>query len=157
VKLVSSVEIASGYIHRGDPAAFEIGPTGLAFDSKTHTLYVASTGDNAVYAVHNADTAVLSRGKGTVMYRDNAHLHGPLGLTWAPDGNVIAAQGDAINVDPNQPSELVEFTTSGHFVGQFSISTTEGGAFGVATSSNNEEFAAVNDVTNTVTIWAIVP
>jgi hypothetical protein len=154
-KFVSSAEIASGYMHHGDPVAFEIGPTGLAF--KDHTLYVASTGDDAVYAIHNADTALLSFGKGTVVYRDKGHLHGPLGLTWAPDGNLIAAEGDAINANANNPSELTEFTTSGRFVGQFSLSTAEGGAFGVATSSNNEEFAAVNDNTNSVTIWSVVP
>ena len=37
-------------------------------------------------------------------------------------------------------------TIKGQFVGQFSISTSQGGAFGVATSSDNQHFAAVNDV-----------
>jgi len=157
IKLISSVEIASGYTHRGDPVAFEIGPTGLAYNGRTHTLFVASTGDNAVYAVHHANTAAVSHGPGTLVYTDSAHLHGPLGLTWAPDGNLIAAEGDAINTDANHPSELTEFTTKGRFVGQFSISTAEGSAFGVATSPNHREFAAVNDGNNSVTIWSVVP
>ncbi len=54
---VSATQIASGYTFHGDPAAiFEVGPTGLAFNSGTNTLYVASTGDNAIYAVRNAAT-----------------------------------------------------------------------------------------------------
>ncbi|MGH9757581.1 MAG: hypothetical protein ACRD4M_07565, partial [Candidatus Acidiferrales bacterium] len=46
--------IASGYPHRCDPAAFVIGPTGLALDAQKDILYIASTGDNAIYAVHDA-------------------------------------------------------------------------------------------------------
>jgi hypothetical protein len=152
---VRSVEIASGYTHRGDPAAFEIGPTGLVYVAKTNTLYVASTGDNAIYAVRGAGTTKKNLGTGRVIYQDATHLHGPLGLAMAPDGNLIAAQGDAINSDPNQPSELVEFTARGKFIGQFAISTQQGGAFGVATSSTNRQFAAVNDITNSVEIWTV--
>ena len=85
-----------------------------------------------------------------MVYQDSTHLHGPLGLTMAPDGNLIAAQGDAVNSDQRQPSELVEFTTKGKFIGQFSISTEQAGAFGVATSSTRRQFAAVNDITNSV-------
>jgi hypothetical protein len=152
-----SVQIASGYIHRGDPAAFEIGPTGLVFDAKSNTLYVASTGDNAIYAIRGAGTTRVDRGTGRVVYQDSTHLHGPLGMTMAPDGNLIAAQSDAVNSDPKQPSELVEFTTKGKFIGQFSISTEQGGAFGVATSSTRQQFAAVNDITNSVQIWTVRP
>src|SRR5262249_33479450 len=47
-------QIASGYVVRADPTAFQIGPTGLAFNPTTHILYVASTGDNQVYAIPNA-------------------------------------------------------------------------------------------------------
>ena len=154
-KVQRSVQIASGYTHRGDPAAFEIGPTGLVFNSITNTLYVASTGDNAVYAIRGAGTTRVDHGIGKIVYQDATHLHGPLGMTLAPDGNLIAAQGDAINPDPNQTSELVEFTPKGAFVGQFSLSTQPGGAFGVATSSTRRQFAAVNDITNSVQVWTV--
>jgi hypothetical protein len=155
VQVTNSVQIASGYTHRADQAAFEIGPTGLVFNAQTNTLYVASTGDNAIYAIRGAGTTRADHGTGKVVYQDNTHLHGPLGLAMAPDGNLIAAQGDAVNTDPNQPSELVEFTAKGKFIGQFSISTSPDGAFGVATSSTKRQFAAVNDNTNTVEIWTV--
>jgi hypothetical protein len=37
-------------------------------------------------------------------------LRGPLALALAPNGDLITANGDAVNGDPTQPSEIVEFT-----------------------------------------------
>jgi hypothetical protein len=155
--ILSATQIASGYTHRGDPTAFEVGPTGLAYNYHTETLYVASTGDNAIYAIPNAGMTKADHGTGKIVYQDNAHLRGPLGLTFVGDGNLITANGDAVNGDPNFPSELVEFTQKGKFVGQFSISTQQGAAFGVASTLNFRQFAAVNDATNSVQIWMVKP
>jgi hypothetical protein len=33
---------------------------------------------------------------------------------FAPDGNLITSNGDAVNPDPTQPSEIVEFTKTGN-------------------------------------------
>jgi hypothetical protein len=73
-----SVQIASGYTHRGDPTAFEIGPTGLVFNAKSNTLYVASTGDNAIYAIRGAGTTKADRGTGKIIDQNSKHLHGPI-------------------------------------------------------------------------------
>jgi hypothetical protein len=159
--ITSQTQIASGYTHRADPNAFELGPTGLAFDPVSRALYVASTADNAIYKISNADTATNDNGRGTVVYTDPAHLHGPLGMAFALDGNLISAQGDAVNVQKGKSSELVEFTPLGDFVGQFSISPRNpGGAFGVAsatptTPGSPAQLAAVNDILNTVEVWKI--
>lgn len=155
VNVLSSTTIASGYLHRGDPNALAIGPTGLAFDPLRDLLYVASTGDNTIFSIPNAAVRLTSAGKGNVVYQDNAHLRGPLGLTLLPDGNLITANGDAINGDPNEPSELVEFTPTGRFVGQVSIDPNQGSAFGVAANvvGDDVQFAAVNDDTNTLEVW----
>jgi DNA-binding beta-propeller fold protein YncE len=153
----SPTQIAAGYPHMSDPNAFELGPTGLAFDAVSGTLYVASTADNTIYAINNANTIANGNSKGSIVYSDPVHLHGPLGLTFAPDGNLISAQGDAVNPKPSKSSELVEFTPSGKFVGEFSVSKRNpGGAFGVASSmGSSPEFAAVNDIDNTVEVWQI--
>lgn len=154
----SPTQIASGYTHRSDPGAFELGPTGLAFDAATGTLYVASTADNAIFSIADANAATTTdKGMGSIVYQDRKHLHGPLGLAFAPDGNLISAQGDAINAKKSESSELVEFTPGGQFVGQFSISKhNPGGAFGVASwTGSSPEFAAVNDIKNTVEIWRV--
>ena len=157
VAVVSAYTIASGYTHRGDPAAFEIGPTGLAFNPKTDTLYVASTGDNAVFSIPNALFARRSFGVGRLVYADPVNLHGPLGMMLLPNGNLMVANGDGINTDPNHPSELTEFTTKGAFVGQFSIDPNIGGAFGIAIAPFGSFYvlAAVDDVTSTVELFAV--
>lgn len=148
--VTSATQIAGGYTHRTDPAAFLLGPTGLAFDAKSGTLYVASTADNTIYAVKNALKIHHSGGTGSVVYQDQIHLHGPLGLVFAPNGDLITSNGDVVNVDPNQPSELVEFTRSGKFVAQLSVDPVSGGAFGIAVRSNRNgtQLAAVDDVLN---------
>lgn len=151
-------QIASGYTQRCDPAALVVGPTGLAFDARTETLYVASTGDNAVYAVREADSTTEDRGKGELVYSDMEHLRGPLGLLLAPNGNLIAANGDAVNGDPNHPSELIEFTRSGQFVAALSVDAAgQGGAFGIAARGSEDAFhiAAVDDVNNTLKVWTV--
>ena len=151
----SETQIASGYLTRTDPAALVVGPTGLAYNPKNDTLYVASTGDNKIFAISNAARRRSGAGTGRVVYQDNAHLRGPLGLVLAPNGDLITTNGDAVNPDPNQASELVEFTPRGKFVGQFSIDPMQGGAFGLAVSNVGGvlRLAAVEDVTNSVDVW----
>jgi uncharacterized protein (TIGR03118 family) len=149
------VRIASGYAHEENDAALVVGPTGLAYDARRDILYVASTDDNAIFAIRNAGQTHRDRGMGRLIYQDDVHLHGPLGLVLAPNGDLITANGDAVNEDDTQPSELVEFSPDGQFVGQFSISTEPGAAFGIAFDSSNGalRFAAVNDANNTVEVW----
>ena len=146
----------SGYLTRTDPAALVVGPTGLAYNPKNDTLYVASTGDNEIFAITHATTRTSSGGTGSVVYQDNAHLRGPLGLVLAPNGDLITSNGDAVNADPTQPSELVEFTPGGKFVGSFSIDASQGGAFGVAVTNVGGllRLAAVEDITNSVDVWS---
>lgn len=157
ISLESGTVIAKGYVFRTDPAALVIGPTGLAFDREGGHLFVASTGDNAIYSIGNAlkrDDPVV---KGHLVYSDDEHLRGPLGLLLAPNGHLITTNGDAINPDPAQPSELVEFTQSGHFVAQFSVDPAQGAAFGIAVHQTGDDlrFAAVDDGTNQLKIWTI--
>ena len=158
VRVISEATIASGYTFRTDPAALVIGPTGLAFDRTTGELFVASTGDNAIYEIPDASVRTTQVTKGTLVYQDSSHLRGPLGLTFAGD-NLITANGDAVNADPTgqQNSELVEFTLNGEFVDQFQIDPTLGGAFGLAFAQFHYQtsFAAVNDVTNTLDEWIL--
>jgi uncharacterized protein (TIGR03118 family) len=157
----SMTQIATGFIHRPDPNALLVGPTGLAFDAKHDILYVASTGDNAIYAIPNALTAQTDFGTGAIIYQDPAHLHGPLGLVLAPNGDLIASNGDAVNANANQTNELVEFTPTGHFVAQTPVdfSGTPGGAFGIAiaTFGNDIRFAAADDNLNAVNVWTFDP
>ena len=155
VQVMAETQIASGYLHRCDPAALVVGPTGLALNAGTDTLYIASTGDNAIFAIANASTATRDHGKGKMIVNDQMHLHGPLGLVLASNGDLISAQGDAVNPDMSQPSEIVEFTSQGQFVSEFPIDSAPGSAFGLALMQMgaNFVFAAVDDGMNVLDIW----
>jgi hypothetical protein len=155
VTVTSKTVIASGYAHRGDPSAFEVGPTGLVYDPTTDVLYVASTADNTVFSVQNPRMRTSSGGKGTVVYADSNHLHGPLAMAQAPNGHLIVANSDVINSNPNLPSEYVEFTKQGQFIWQLSIDPAQGGSFGLAVSANTQEsfLAAVDDNTGILILW----
>jgi hypothetical protein len=72
----------------------------------------------------------------------------------APNGNLLTANGDAPSVNPPPatppplPSQIVEFTNQGTFIGQLSIDPVAGAAFGIAIvqgSDGSVHFAAVND------------
>ena len=154
----SSTIVGSGYAHHGDPAALFDAPTGVVYNALYDTLFVASSADNAVYAIYHAMERTTSAGTGAVVYMDNVHLHGPLGLAMAPNGDLLVSNNDAINPDPNQPSEIVEFTTTGQFVKQISMDPGAGGSFGMAVQTvakDRADFAAVDDVVSTITIWQL--
>jgi len=157
LKLLNATTIASGYVHRGDPATFFVAPTGLVFNARRDVLYVASTGDNAVFAVRDAADRKSDAGAGSIIYQDDVHLHGALGLAEAPNGHLLVTNNDGINPDPKQPSEIVEFTKDGDFVKEISVDPAQGGSFGLAVDAKRDTaiFAAVDDVTNTLIIWTL--
>jgi len=131
VTVNAATVIASGYTFQENDAALILGPTGLAYDPEDDVLFVSRTG---------------SSGKGAIIFQDD-HLRGPLALVFAPNGNLLTANGDAVNDDPTQPSEIVEFTRTGRFVRQFNVDAAEGGAFGIGLASLSKlvRFAFVND------------
>ena len=105
----SAVVLANGFSHRTDPAALVLGPSGLVYNPANDTLYVASSTDNAVYQIQHAVASSSTVGA-SLLFQDYTHLHGPLDLAMLPDGHFLIANSDGSNVDPHQPSELVEFT-----------------------------------------------
>jgi len=159
VTILHRTEIAVGYAHRFDPAALVLGPTGLAYDRAADVLYVASTADNQVFAVAHAGHAVSFVIKGVSVFA-SPNLRGPLALAFAPNGDLLTANGDAVNGDPTHPSEIVEFTRSGEFVREFNVDAAQGGAFGLATVLFGKppfNFAFVDDVPNTISVTFVPP
>jgi hypothetical protein len=130
-------------------AALVVGPAGLFYDQAADALYVAATVDNGIFKVARAGTTTGSSGKGTLVFSD-PYLRGPIALAGAPNGHLLTSNGDAINADPTQPSEIVEFTKAGQFIGQYSIHQNQGGGFGVATS-----VTGVSGGTQVVSIWQL--
>jgi hypothetical protein len=156
VTLVKATTIASGYVHQGDPVALFDAPTGLVYVQSQDVLYVASTGDNAVFAVSNAAGRSGTTGRGQLIYEDNKHLHGALAMILAQNGHLLVTNNDTINPNPNKPSEIVEFTVDGQFVKEISVDPAFGGSFGLAARGPLVPIlAAVDDNTATIDIWHI--
>jgi DNA-binding beta-propeller fold protein YncE len=157
----SLTRIASGYVHKLDPAVLVIGPSGLAFDPHQDALYVASTGDNMIFRVANAARATTDLGTGTIAFADQSHLHAPLGLVLGPNGHLFVANSDGVvtTTDAKQPSEIVELTLAGQFIAQQPVDPILGGAFSLDFDRSNVagvvRFAAIDDVNNTATIWMV--
>jgi hypothetical protein len=155
VSLLSSTLISSGYTHRGDPAALEVGPTGLAYDAARDTLYAVSADDNAIYAMPDATQVSQNGLQGFRIYSDTLHLHGALAFTIAPNGNLICSSNDVINAVAGQPSELVEFHSRRRVCGRAPSRPNLGGSFGLAfgTVGGKATFAAVDDNTSSLEVW----
>jgi len=159
VTLSKMTTIASGYMSVPNAAAVVLGPTGLAYDEGSDTLYVASTGDNAIYAVSHATSRSSAAKLGKLVFAD-AHLRGPLALRFAPNGHLLTANGDAVNGDTLHPSEIVEFTKSGRFVREYNVDSSQGGAFGIDTLPRpvaGFNYAVIDDVTNSLSVYGIPP
>jgi len=165
VTVNKTTEIAAGYTTQPSMAALVLGPTGLAHDIATDILYVASTADNAIFAVPHASTR-SSPQKSTatgIMIAENGQLRGPLALVLAPNGDLITSNGDAVpSADANHPSEIVELTKHGRFVGQFNVDSAQGGAFGIGIAMVGDDtarLAVVDDNANDILVidQSVVP
>jgi DNA-binding beta-propeller fold protein YncE len=155
VTLEKKTSIATGYPHVPNAAALILGPTGLAFDEGTDMLFVASTADNTIYAIPHASSRTSAVTRGGVAFAD-AHLRGPLALRFAPNGHLLAANGDAVNADVLHPSEIVEFTPWGQFVREYNVDASQGGAFGLDTLREGPfNYAVIDDVTNSLSVYRL--
>jgi hypothetical protein len=160
ITVLNKVTIASGYTSAADTAGTVVGPAGLAYDSANDILYVAAEGDNAIYKVEGAGRATppSNPSKGQVIYDDQTVLHGPLGLIFAPNGNLITANADPAHFPPTtDPSEIIEITPHGTFVRKFSIDPNPGSAFAVDVNNNHHvsQFVYIDDFVSNCTIWKL--
>jgi hypothetical protein len=155
------VEVGSDYLFELTFPTVVNGPAGLAYDSRHDVLYVASELDNMVFAIAGAGRISSNQSSpGTVVYNDPDHLHGPTGLLLLSNGELLTANDDGVNVNPAEPSEIVEFApgaSGGTFVTQFSVDPANGGAFGIAlTSQGNQTLLAyVDDNTATLSVLSL--
>jgi hypothetical protein len=114
--------------------------------------------------VAKASKLTTTAGKGTKIFSNppDAHLHGPLGMVKAPNGDLIVANGDGVAPNPAFPSAYIEFTKAGAFISRFNIDPDIGGAFGidaglVASLDNAPRLAVVDDNTNTLNVSTGLP
>jgi hypothetical protein len=143
----SRTVIASAFEERTDPDALVIGPTGLGLGSDG-TLYVADTLQSRIAAIPNALSRTADAGMGTTVAQGRA-LKGPLGLTIAPNGDILTANAN--------DGLMVETTPGGQQVGVrfVDVSHSRNGAgalFGLAIAPNAKGIYFVDDGNNTLNI-----
>jgi hypothetical protein len=102
-KVMGEQVIASGIPWRDDPNALVIGPTGVALASNG-TLYLADTLDNRIAAIPNAMTRTTAAEDGGSTVSEGGHLNQPLGLTLAPNGDILTANAGDGNIVETTPA-----------------------------------------------------
>jgi hypothetical protein len=133
--------IASGFPERTDPAALVVGPTGVGLGEEG-TLFVADTQGNRIAEVPGALYRQTPVGEGGTTVAAGGYLDSPLGLTIAPNGDILttnAANGD-----------IVETTPVGAEFQPFDTGAGEGGLFGIALAPYNQGVLFVDDANNTL-------
>lgn len=138
--------IASTLAERTDPAALVVGPTGVGFGSNG-TLYVADSVNSRIAAIPHALTRDESAGAG-VTVSSGGTINDPLGLTIAPNGNILSANGNDGNI--------VETTPGGKQVAHKLVDNTAGTGsgclFGLTIPFNRSGISFVDDCTNTLNL-----
>jgi hypothetical protein len=136
--------IANGFPERTDPSALVVGPTGVGL-GRNDTVYVADSVDNRIAAIHDALFRTAPAGSGSTL-TINGDLNDPLGLTIAPNGDVLSANG----ADGN----LVETTPGGQQVAETLIDDNNGNGggdlFGIAVPPADNGVLFVDDFDNTL-------
>lgn len=121
-KITGAATIASGYSTSPGTSGLK-GPTGLVYNPNNDTLYVASPGDNAVFAVPNASGRAQAATLGTTVIQNDANLSSPLGLALTPGGNLLVS-GDSAS---GSSSVVAEYTPSGTFLAVLPVDSSAPG------------------------------
>ncbi len=142
-QMVGSRVIASGFAEELNSSALVIGPTGLAL-GRDGTLYVADTVNNRLASIPFAWLRNTVAAHGGVTLTSGGGLNGPLGMTLAPNGDVItvnAGDGNAVETTPSgQQVATVQFDPAG----------LGGDLFGLVIAPDRHGVVFVDDGDNTL-------
>ena len=142
-KVISETVVANGIPWRDSPEALVVGPTGLGL-SPNGTLYLANTVANSITAIPQALTRTTPAAKGGTTLTKGGHLNEPLGLTIAPNGNIIttnAGDGDIVETTPAGQQVAVQTADK---------KTGAGSLFGLVVAPEGNGVYFVDDGENTL-------
>jgi hypothetical protein len=140
-KVLSEQVVANKIPWRDDPTALVIGPTGVALASDG-TLYLADTLDNRISAIPNATTRTSAAPDGGTTVSEGGLLKQPLGLTIAPNGNILTTNaGDGNIVETTPTGKQVTARTA-------DAKTGEGTLFGLVLAPEGKGIYYVDDGEN---------
>ena len=147
--------IGSGFAEENDPVALIIGPTGVGLsggggvgpshsDGDGNSLYVADTVNSRIARIDGASSRSSSMGTGHTVTTGGS-LNAPLGLTLAPNGDILTVNGSDGNI--------VETTPHGTQTAE-SIAPAGGGAlFGLAVVPGGSGIYFVDDSENQLNLF----
>ncbi len=137
IRVTSNQVIANGFIEHTDPNALVVGPTGVGLGADD-VLYVADSNANRLAAVPDALTRTSILGGGGKTVSAGGNLIDPLGLTIAPNGDVVSANGGN--------GKIVETTPAGAQVATKElVPAGAGDLFGLAVTLGGDGLYFVND------------
>jgi hypothetical protein len=132
--------IGTGFLSQANKAAFVQGATGVAL-GKNGTLYVAETVRNRVSEIPQAMTRTTADPNDATTLSSGGWLNGPLGLTIAPNGDVLAMNANnGVAVEINLVGMQVAKKTL--------VPNGSGDLFAAAIAPSGTELLFVNDGTN---------
>ncbi|MGA3091876.1 MAG: SMP-30/gluconolactonase/LRE family protein [Terriglobales bacterium] len=139
--------IGSGFAERTDPAALVIGPTGVALSPDGFSLYVADALNNRIAAISYPLSRPTTAHTGVTITKGGS-LNGPLGLTVAPNGDILTVNGG--------DGYMVHTTPDGFQVSKTLLDGSgsppgAGALFGLVTVGQNVYY--VDDATNTLNLF----
>ena len=141
--LASVTVVGSGYPWRADKAALVLAPTGLAL-GHSGTLYVADTQTNTISAIPQATTRTSAQAATAGPLSAGGALDAPLGMTLAPNGDLVVVNGNNGNA--------IEITPAGRqLTTKTLVKNGAGDLFGIITTPDG--IVAVNDGTNALEVF----
>ncbi len=142
-KVLGETVIANKIPWRDDPNALVIGPTGAALASDG-TLYLADTLDNRIAAIGQAMTRTTPVADGGTTVSVGGKLIQPLGLTLAPNGDILTANAGNGNIVETTPAgqQLIAKTAD--------TKTGAGSLFGLVVNAAGTGIYYVDDGDNTL-------
>jgi hypothetical protein len=146
--LQSMTVIGSGFAEETNPAALVIGPTGLGLNANASLLYVADSLSNRVATIPDPIFRTTSGGIGATVSQGGS-LNDPLGLTVAPDGNILTVNGNN--------GYLVTTTPDGNQISKTLLDSSgtppgSGALFGLLPVAGHGLYY-VDDATNTLNLF----
>jgi hypothetical protein len=146
-RMTGSVVIGSGFTSQPNKAALIQGATGVVLGSNG-TLYVAETVQNRIAEIPGAPTRMNAVADGTKTLTAGGWLNAPLGLTLAPNGDVLAFNANNGNA--------VEVTPSGHQAAKLTlVPKGAGDLFAAAMTPDGHGLLFVNDGTNALDLATV--
>jgi hypothetical protein len=139
--------IGSGFAERTDPAALVIGPTGVALSPDGFSLYVADSLNNRIAAIPYPISRQTTARTGITITKGGS-LNDPLGLTVAPNGDILTTNGN--------DGYMVQTTPDGLQVAKTLLDSSgsppgSGALFGLVTVGQSVYY--VDDATNTLNLF----